>query len=190
MLVDLRERVHLGLSGTQLNDLLLRFSENLYLCDKLMVDLCYWLSLRFCCIAMDGSQFSFVICLGRLFAQSLLQVGTIWTSYPRESTNSSNSPEAFASRREAFLSAMVIVQGNLEEELGFWKGERSRVWIQRSQWKHQMLWVIPRKFIHAPKCEKLIKNLEKSNQRKHQDLHGKTKEGKTTGGEREDFTII
>ena len=35
-----------------------------------------------------------------------------------------------------------------------------------------------RKFIHASKCEELMKNLEKSKQRKHRDLHEKPKEGK------------
>ena len=69
MLVDLEGRVHLGLPSAQLNDSLLHFSKNLYLREKLVVDLRYCHSLAFCSIAMDGDQFSFAVCLGPLFAQ-------------------------------------------------------------------------------------------------------------------------
>jgi len=45
--------------------------------------------------------------------------------------------------------------------------------------------VIPREFIHAPKCEGLIKKLKKSNQSRHQDLHENPKEKNHREGERE-----
>ena len=64
--------VHLGLPGAQLNDPLLRFSKNLYLCEQLIVDLCHRLSLVFG--DMDSDQFSFAVYLGSLFAQSTSQV--------------------------------------------------------------------------------------------------------------------
>ena len=54
MLVDLGGHVHLSLPSTQLNDLLLCFSKNLYLREQLMVVLRYCLSLAFFDIAMDG----------------------------------------------------------------------------------------------------------------------------------------
>ena len=54
MLVDLRGGVHLSLSGIQLDDLLLRFSKNLYLREQLMVDLHYCFSLALCDVTMDG----------------------------------------------------------------------------------------------------------------------------------------
>ena len=54
MLVDLGGGVHLSLSDTQLEDLLLRLSQDLYLREQLVVDLCYHLSLAFCGITMDG----------------------------------------------------------------------------------------------------------------------------------------
>jgi len=52
MLVELGD-VHLSLSGTQLDYSLLRFSNNFYLREQLMVDLRYCLSLAFCGITMN-----------------------------------------------------------------------------------------------------------------------------------------
>jgi len=43
----------LSLFGTQLDDSLMRLSQNLYLREKLIVDLRYCLSLAFCGIMMD-----------------------------------------------------------------------------------------------------------------------------------------
>ena len=57
-------------------------------------------------------------------------------------------------------------------------GENLRVWTQRTQWKHQMRWVTPTEFIHAPKCGELMKKLEKSSQSKHRYLCGKPEERK------------
>jgi len=68
MLVDLGGGVHLSLSGTQLDDSLLRFSKNFYLREQLIVDLRYRLSLAFHDITMDGDQFSLAVSLCPLFA--------------------------------------------------------------------------------------------------------------------------
>jgi len=54
ILVDLEEGVHLSLPGIQFDDSLLCFSKNVYLCEQLMVDLRYCLSLTFYGIEMDG----------------------------------------------------------------------------------------------------------------------------------------
>ena len=74
MLVDLGGHVHLSLPSTQLNDLLLCFSKNLYLREQLMIDLHYCLSLAFRGIAMDGDQFLLAVCMCPLFAQLSSQV--------------------------------------------------------------------------------------------------------------------
>ena len=54
MWVDIGVCVHPSLLAAQLDDLLLRFSENIYLREQLMVDLHYRLSLAFHNITMDG----------------------------------------------------------------------------------------------------------------------------------------
>ena len=79
---------------------------------------------------------------------------TIWTGCPRESADGLSSPEALASWWATFL----VCHGSRAKL--FWgkvlDGERSWVWIQRSQWKHQILWVISREFIHTPNYVGLI----------------------------------
>jgi len=45
-----------------------------------------------------------------------------------------------------------------------------------------LLWVIPKEFIHAPKCGELTKKLKKSNQSKHQDLRENSKREKPQRG--------
>ena len=55
--------------STQLDGLLLGFSQNLYLCDQLMIYLCYHLALVLCCVTVDGDKFSFTIGLHPVLIQ-------------------------------------------------------------------------------------------------------------------------
>ena len=72
--MDLRGHIHLSLPRTQFNDLLLHFLKNFYLCDQLMIDLRYCLSLAFRGITMDDDQFLITVCLCLLFTQPPSQV--------------------------------------------------------------------------------------------------------------------
>jgi len=102
-LIDLGERVHQSLLGTYLDDSLLRFSQNIYLREQLMIDLCYCLALTFSCIAMDGDQFSLTIGFRSKFIQPSSQVNYHLDKLSAGEADGSSSSGALMSRRVTLL---------------------------------------------------------------------------------------
>ena len=130
MLVDLGGRVRLSLPSTQLNDLL-RFSNFKEPLSTWATD--GWLALLpLAHVPRYRDRWRPI--LARDLPVPVVHPAVIACrppsgQCPRKSSDSLSSSEALASWRVAFLCAMVVVWGCSEEGLGFWKENKSWVWI-------------------------------------------------------------
>jgi len=88
MLVDFGGSVPLGLPGTQLDESLLHFLQDLNLREQLMVNLRYCLPLAFCGVTVNGDQFCSQSVWAHCPPSHRRRLTTIYTHCPQESAGS------------------------------------------------------------------------------------------------------